>query len=63
MELNSFLFPAPQSSYTINGAIGDLLYIPRLNELMGDQSKEPIDKLNFKKLVEKNNKSSSGDEI
>lgn len=29
MELNSFLFPAPQSSYTIHGAIGDLLFIPR----------------------------------
>lgn len=29
MELNSFLFPAPQSSYTIHAAIGDLLFIPR----------------------------------
>ena len=29
MELNSFLFPAPQSSYTIHGALGDILYIPR----------------------------------
>lgn len=30
MELNSFLFPAPQSSYTMQGAIGDLIYIPRI---------------------------------
>jgi hypothetical protein len=29
MDLNSFLFPAPQSSYTINAAIGDILFIPR----------------------------------
>ena len=29
MELNSFLFPAPTSSYSIHGAIGDLIYIPR----------------------------------
>ena len=29
MELNSFLFPAPQPSYTVHSAIGDLLYIPR----------------------------------
>jgi hypothetical protein len=29
MELNSFLFPAPQSSYTIHASIGDLLFIPR----------------------------------
>ena len=29
MELNSFLFPAPASSYTMHGAIGDLIYIPR----------------------------------
>jgi hypothetical protein len=29
MELNSFLFPAPQPSYSVHSAIGDLLYIPR----------------------------------
>ena len=29
MELNSFLFPAPQSSYSIHGSIGDVIYIPR----------------------------------
>ena len=29
MELNSFLFPAPQSSYTVHAAIGDLLFIPK----------------------------------
>ena len=29
MELNSFLFPAPASSYTVNAAVGDLLFIPR----------------------------------
>jgi hypothetical protein len=29
MEFNSFLFPAPQSSYTMHGAIGDIIYIPR----------------------------------
>jgi len=29
MELNSFLFPAPASSYTVKGAVGDLIYIPR----------------------------------
>ena len=29
MELNSFLFPAPQSSYSIHGSIGDIIYIPR----------------------------------
>jgi len=29
MDLNSFLFPAPQSSYTIHATIGDLLFIPR----------------------------------
>jgi|LauGreDrversion4_2_1035121.scaffolds.fasta_scaffold379430_1 hypothetical protein len=29
MDLNSFLFPAPESSYTIHAAIGDLLFIPR----------------------------------
>jgi len=30
MELNSFLFPAPSSSYTVYGSIGDLIYIPKL---------------------------------
>ena len=29
MELNSFLFPAPQSSYTMHGGVGEILYIPR----------------------------------
>ncbi len=29
MELNSFLFPAPSPSYSIHGAIGDVVYIPR----------------------------------
>lgn len=29
MELNSFLFPAPQSSYSVHGSIGDILYIPK----------------------------------
>ena len=29
MDLNSFLFPAPHSSYTLQGSIGDLLFIPR----------------------------------
>jgi len=33
MELNSFLFPAPQSSYTMLGAIGELIYVPRKTQL------------------------------
>ena len=29
MDLNSFLFPAPQSSYNMHNSIGDIIYIPR----------------------------------
>ena len=40
MEFNSFLFPAPQSSYTIHGSIGDIIYIPRKfkNQKQSNQS-------------------------
>lgn len=36
MDLNSFLFPAPESSYTIHAAVGDLLFIPRTQNLKKD---------------------------
>lgn len=29
MEFNSFLFPAPQSSYSSSTNLGDLIYIPK----------------------------------
>ena len=29
MEFNSFLFPAPQSSYSAQTNLGDLIYIPK----------------------------------
>lgn len=36
MELNSFLFPAPSSSYTMHGAIGEIIYIPRFYKIKDD---------------------------
>ncbi len=29
MEFNSFLFPAPSSSYSASTNLGDLIYIPK----------------------------------
>ena len=50
MELNSFLFPAPQSSYSIHGSIGDIIYIPRKFERKDHtQEHEVINEL-FSKL-------------
>jgi len=39
MEFNSFLFPAPPSSYTTHGGAGDLLYIPRMTRVNVDNIK------------------------
>lgn len=30
MKLNKFIFPAPNSSYSANQLLGELIYIPRI---------------------------------
>ena len=42
MEFNSFLFPAPQSSYSMHGAVGEIIYIPRVFETQPKHKEEDV---------------------